>query len=382
MDISYIFGSNLPLFAICLVIIFLSVRNYKVRRLESIYFLIFTALVLVLFVVVLMEEYSCYHGMVVLGTIFTSIGYIVRPVLLYVFILTANMGQKRGKWFYAIISSLLAINFIVYLFPLFFGVEHLSTAVFSYRMLADGTAEFVRGTTLLNYCSHLVSVLLLIALIYLSFIRFTGMHRRDGWVFIVCAVIILATVITEMLLKRSDLLNIVCGICGLVNYIFIRTVSSLRDPLTGLYNRETYYIDISKFVHLVNGVIQIDMNELKFLNDNFGHDAGDKALSTISSILVKSISPHNMCVYRLSGDEFLLLMFQGNKEQLDNTVKSIKEKISQTEYSIAIGSYFIDKKSDKATYDQAFHLAEEQMYKDKADFYQKSGHDRRGRSIN
>lgn len=379
MDITYYITSNLPLFAVCLVIIFLSIKNIKVRKMESISFLLFTSMVLVLFVVVLMEQYSSYNGLVVVGTIFTSLGYITRPILLYLFMLIANMGRKKPKSFYLITGSLLILNTIVYILPLFFGVEGVSTAVFSYRLLDNGRAQFTRGTTFLNYSSHIVSVILLILLIYLSIVRFHGKHRRDGWVFILCAIIILSTVITEMVTSRSDLLNIVCVICALINYIFVMTVNSLRDPLTGLYNRGTYYTDVSKYKNQINGIIQIDMNELKYLNDHFGHSSGDLALSTISSLLVKSINPSNMCVYRLSGDEYLVLMFQGTKEQLDKTVELTKQRMSETKYTIAMGSYFIDKKNNKVTFEEAMRLAEKQMYKDKALFYTSSGHERRGR---
>ncbi len=378
-DVGYYFVSNLPLFAACVVIVFLAIRNYQVRRKESINFLVFVALIFVLCLVVCVEQYACATGDVILGTIFTSIGYITRPILLYIFLLIANIGQKRKKWFNILVSSLLIINTIVYLFPLFFGVPGLSTIVFSYHTIASGQAEFIRGTTLLNYSSHLVCVVFLVLLIYIAIFRFHGKHRRDGWVFILGAIIILSTVITEMLANRSDLLNIVCIICALINYIFIMTVNALRDPLTGLYNRDTYYTDISRYKNQVNGVIQIDMNELKYLNDHFGHDAGDKALSYISKILVKSINPKNMCAYRLSGDEYLVLMFQGTKEQLEKTVNGVKEQMKESNYSIALGYYFIDKKNDKTTFEEAMMIAEKKMYKDKDEYYRISGHDRRGR---
>ena len=379
MNIANSILSNLPLFAACIIVIFLAIRNYNVRKVESINFLVFVGLLLILFVVVLMEEYASYQGMVVVGTIFTSIGYITRPILLYVFTLIANMGQKRRKIFYILVGSLLILNTIVYIFPLFFGVEGISTAVFSYHLLSNGHAEFVRGTTFLNYSSHIVSAVLLVVLIYLSIVRFHGKHRRDGWVFILCALIILATVIVEMAASRSDLLNIICAICALIDYIFIMTVNALRDPLTGLYNRETYYIDISKYKHLVNGIVQIDMNELKYLNDNFGHSAGDKALYFISRVLVGSINPSNMCAYRLSGDEYLIIMFQGNKEQLDDVVSHIREQMNSSQYTIAIGEYFFDKKGEKVSFEEGMRIAEERMYSDKADYYKSTGHDRRGR---
>ena len=376
MDIANYFASNIPLFSISAVIVFIALRNIKIRRKESILFLVFTAIVLLLSVVVEVEDYAQLKGLVVLGTVFTSFGYIFRPILLYIFVLLANMEQKRKRRFYVLCSIPLLANFIIYMFPLFFGVPGISTLVFYYKLEETGMASFNRGT-FLNFFSHAISVFYLVVLFYVSTIRFHGKHRRDGLVFILCDVIILATVATEVATGRSDLLNIVCEICAMINYIFIVSVNTSRDPLTNLYDRRTFYEDVSRYKNIVNGFIQIDMNELKFLNDNYGHDRGDLALTALAETFENSINQSTMCAYRLSGDEFVILMFQGNLDQLEKTVLSIKAKIEESNYSAAIGYYFIDPKVEKVSFEEAMKKAEELMYIDKAKYYKESGHDRR-----
>lgn len=122
------------------------------------------------------------------------------------------------------------------------------------------------------------------------------------------------------------------------------------------------------------------MNELKYLNDNFGHEAGDNALVTLADIFENSINSSTMCVYRLSGDEFLILMYQGKKDSLDNVYNLIKSRMTETEYSIAMGSYQYEKDSG-VTYKEALKKDEELMYKDKERHYLESGHDRRNISV-
>ena len=368
-------ASNVPLFCISAVMIFLAIRNFKLRRKESIFFLVFTAIVLLLSVIVALEKYTAQIGNVIAATIVTSSGYILRPVLLYLFIYLANMDQKRSKTFNIIMTVPLVINFIVYLLPLFIGVPGISSVVFYYKLLENGTAEFVRGS-FLNFCSHFVCFLYIFALVYVSTLRLHGKHRRDGLVIILCVFFIVVTVMTEMLANRYDLLNIVCEICLMINYLFIISVNASRDPLTHLYDRRTYYEDLSRYESIINGVIQIDMNELKYLNDNFGHEAGDIALKTIADIFDESINKATMCTYRLSGDEFLVLMFQGSKEDLEATAHTMKKKLSETKYSAAIG-YLYYEKSDNLTYDQAMKKAEEYMYAEKEEYYKQSGRDRR-----
>ena len=375
MNFANYFANNVPLFCLCAVMIYLSFRNIKIRRKESILFLVFTTIVVFLSVVVAIEKYSQRVDLPVLGTIFTFLGYIFRPVLLYIFILLANMEQKRTRRFYLVLGIPLIANLIIYIFPLFIGVDGVSKLVFYYQSNGNGTASFIRGS-FLNFSSHFVCGLYLLALVYVSTLRFHGKHRRDGLVLVLCVFIIVITVTTEMLADRNDLLNIVCEICAMINYIFIISVNSSKDPLTSLYDRRTYYEDISRFKDLVNGIVQIDMNELKFLNDNYGHEAGDVALAELASIFEESVNKSTMCVYRLSGDEFLILMYQGKKEDLERAVKMIKEKVDQSNYSAAIGAYYYEK-DEHISYKDALKKAEVIMYKDKDDHYKQSGHDRR-----
>ena len=368
--------SNIPVFAISAVILFIAFRNYRIRKKESVLFIVFISIVLFLTAVVKIERYSQAIGNVYLGTIFTSIGYISRPILLFVFILLANMDQKRSKLFYRLCWIPLLINIVVYSLPLFFGVPGISKAVFYYAMKDDGTAQFVRGTPL-NFVSHIISAYLLAVLVYVGTLRFHGKHRRDGIVIILCVAIILTTVIVEVVTGRNDLLNVVCAICAMINYIFIMSINTSRDPLTNLYDRRTYYEDLSRYRNIINGIIQIDMNELKYLNDHYGHGVGDSALNELARIFESCSDETTMCVYRLSGDEFLILMFQGRQEMLANTVYQIKEKLRESTYSAAVGYYFMDKAKNPVTFDEAMREAEKMMYRDKADYYIKSGRDRR-----
>ncbi len=376
MDIPNYLISNIPLFSISAVMIFLAFRNLRVRRKESIYFLVFTSIVLVLSAVCALEKYSQRAGLPVVGTIFTTLGYILRPILLFIFVLLSNMDFKRERWFFNMIGIPLLINTTVYILPLFMGVEPLRTLVFYYQMNDAGGADFMRGT-FLNFTSHAICLFYLGVLIFVSTVRFHGKHRRDGVVLLLCVAVILLTVIAEMITSRNDLLNIVCEICAMINYIFIMTVNSSRDPLTSLYDRRTYLEDVSRYKTIVNGLIMIDMNELKFVNDNYGHQTGDEALHELAQIFDSSVEPSIMCTYRVSGDEFIILMFQGKIEQLDNTVSRIRKRVEECKYSAAIGTCYIDKKAGDISFEEAYQKAEELMYQDKSKYYVESGHDRR-----
>ena len=133
--------SNIPLFAISSVMLFLAFRNLRVRRKESIYFLVFTTIVLFLSVVCALEKYSQRAGLPVVGTIFTAIVYILRPTLLFVFVLLTNMDFRRERWFFWMLGIPLVVNSVLYTLPLFMNVEPINKLVFYYAMNDDGVLD-------------------------------------------------------------------------------------------------------------------------------------------------------------------------------------------------------------------------------------------------
>lgn len=358
--------SNIPLFCLSFVVIFLAVRNFKFRRKESIYFIVFTALVIYLSVAVYLERLEASFGHVVSATFFTTSGYIVRPILLFIFCLLANADKKRSYVFYLAWISPIIINLAVYLLPLFFNTS-VANVVFYYELQADGSAKFMRGG-IINFFAHVVSLAYLLLLVYVSTMRFYGKHRRDAMVLSLCVIFISATVIAEVVTGRNDLLNVVCEICAIINYIFITSVNTSKDALTNLYDRKTFYEDSTRYKDKINGIIQMDMNGLKHLNDSLGHQAGDNALFEVSNIFDNCLYKETMFAYRLSGDEFIILMIQGKEEELLTVVKRIKERMESSIYSIAIGYCYIEKNS-KIDFREAMIISEKMMYEDKNKYY-------------
>nr|WP_295685721.1 GGDEF domain-containing protein [uncultured Lachnoclostridium sp.] len=86
---------------------------------------------------------------------------------------------------------------------------------------------------------------------------------------------------------------------------------SNTDYLTGLLNRRASEIFVQNFVTTDDlcGMIVLDLDNFKLLNDTFGHSKGDECLIMISKI-IKETFRHTDCVSRLGGDEFMIFMPQ------------------------------------------------------------------------
>jgi diguanylate cyclase (GGDEF)-like protein/PAS domain S-box-containing protein len=84
--------------------------------------------------------------------------------------------------------------------------------------------------------------------------------------------------------------------------------ASLRDPLTGCYNRR-FLGEVQKRLSAFEtwGTIVVDVDNFKELNDDFGHQAGDEALIKVSRFLQMNARAED-AVVRMGGDEFLLLL--------------------------------------------------------------------------
>ena len=86
---------------------------------------------------------------------------------------------------------------------------------------------------------------------------------------------------------------------------------SETDPLTYLYNRRVFYRNVYDFLDTVTmhqqaWIIYADMNRLKTINDEYGHDEGDMAIVKGAAIL-KEAFPINSIIARMGGDEFLVI---------------------------------------------------------------------------
>lgn len=114
-------------------------------------------------------------------------------------------------------------------------------------------------------------------------------------------------------------------------------------------------------------LISIDMNDLKIINDNKGHAEGDKALVTCANI-IRDTLPINADIFRMGGDEFVILYRTTDKNEVELLVNRIVVNIKRTNYSIAIG-YSI--KNLFKTFEEALVEADEAMYRSKNEYRKK-----------
>lgn len=145
--------------------------------------------------------------------------------------------------------------------------------------------------------------------------------------------------------------------------------NSFYDKLTGAYNRNKYLQDIQKLsdeqMQESIGIIYMDINGLKDINDHMGHMLGDTVLIEGVDILRKVFPDGD--IYRLGGDEFVVLVPKISKEKFERDVRNLKQYLLLSVYCKgAIGYVWTENCMDL---NQKISDADEFMYKDKMHFY-------------
>lgn len=136
-------------------------------------------------------------------------------------------------------------------------------------------------------------------------------------------------------------------------YIFIQQRMMQLDPLTGAWTKGSFENHVEEIACKSNkenlfGIIFIDLDKFKHINDTYGHLEGDSALKT-SVRLIKSSIRQTDIVARFGGDEFVVIIHHTSEDEIRRVVARIfsniskynlsGEKIYRLEYSVGYGIY-------------------------------------------
>lgn len=156
----------------------------------------------------------------------------------------------------------------------------------------------------------------------------------------------------------------------------------VKDSLTDIYNRR--FIDERLPIEITAAVVKdvpltvamMDIDNLREINDRFGHIVGDKVLKEIGSILRLVVPSENGWVARYGGDEFLICV--NDEGQLDTRAlaERLRRKIQQikvpvieegVEVTVSIGMHTMTGESGKVTAEDIIHIADGKLYRAKRD---------------
>ena len=150
---------------------------------------------------------------------------------------------------------------------------------------------------------------------------------------------------------------------------------SVRDELTGLYNRMGYekivipYLDELRRTKRNSVIMVADINKMKVINDKYGHLQGDTAIK-LAAAVIRSVVPKNWKAVRYGGDEYVIIgeyrvsddMEAMRKAIMDKAAKLSEEMELPFKLTVSVG-YVIAEPDNNIGNEEYFRMADEAMYK-------------------
>ncbi|MGE3509410.1 MAG: diguanylate cyclase [Vicinamibacterales bacterium] len=162
---------------------------------------------------------------------------------------------------------------------------------------------------------------------------------------------------------------------------------SLTDPLTGLPNRRSLFSHLSRELARAErlkaevGLLVMDVDDFKAINDTYGHHVGDRALREVARALQAGLRPYDLCV-RYAGDEFIVVLSECSGELAETRRQELQDRIAAIELEVRPGKMIKLGASvgaavyphDGANYEALLADADHRMYRDKT--YRRRGRTR------
>lgn len=244
---------------------------------------------------------------------------------------------------------------------------------------------------MIEFSKLIVFLFVSLLFIYMVWINFRVLskfiHKKTLSVFIISGLgIILVGIFLDMIsnlihMEFSNLISI-CFTAGIsifvtsiilwINYA-VKVISNLNkyanmDSMTGLYNRKGFEKGFERrtTMKVPFYIMVFDLDKTKIINDNFGHQKGDKYIISAAKIIKDQIGGNGF-VGRTGGDEFIALIENKNEEEIEKIKFLIKNSVlnifhkQNTQVSIGYSKY----KKDGVTFKELHSFADKRMYEDK-----------------
>jgi len=255
---------------------------------------------------------------------------------------------------YYVVSPLLGLTWLVYtdikVFESKAGLKKrmriyvipfIINAVFSIVSIMTGWLFWIDDHNVYHR-GDLFLIMILVAFIYLAVsfafavwnVRKNGCAENKSVQFHLVAfpTLLVGVSIVQVLMFGLSIIWVTCMLLCVSIYINIQNGEITMDHLTGLYNRRQ--MD-DLFRHKINSLgknrimfaVMMDLDDFKATNDTYGHQAGDRVLVCFAQLLRKSCRGTDDFIFRMGGDEYLIIGEMSKEPQVELLVKRIEKQV-------------------------------------------------------
>jgi diguanylate cyclase (GGDEF)-like protein len=143
-----------------------------------------------------------------------------------------------------------------------------------------------------------------------------------------------------------------------------------HDALTGAFSRNFFERMMKRYddeVDVPMAIIQCDLDELKTVNDHFGHREGDRLIKEAAKILM-NFQSEKVLVSRIGGDEFAILVIEMELSEVEKLVEKMDEAINgynNRDWPMKMSYGYAFSRSSKGNMERLFEEADRNMYDNK-----------------
>lgn len=237
--------------------------------------------------------------------------------------------------------------------------------------------------------AFLISTLYMLA----QAIQFSKAYQNKGrgqLIAIICFVAL--GVVVQILNRKLRTVWLTIDVTAVFLFIYYDELILCIDGLTGILNQKSLvnYLTNEASERKRCAVIVFDVNDFKYINDAYGHSAGDEILIAVSDVVKESYKNVGEC-YRMGGDEFAVIMLkdiekvQQVNEQFIKNLEEKREKLKKNDSKkeekdklpelphISYGTAIYEPGNrDRQTLQDTQKLADAEMYANKEAYYEKN----------
>lgn len=340
----YLIQTNFVDFAIVLYsYIFLLTNKTLDRQVTKLFFMACVVVNILIIADSLDYYFASLSEPVVYRYITSATGYTLRPtaITFIIFILKRfEDGQNRRI-----------------IIPLFINMVIAYTSVFTKWMFYfDENNQFHRG--FLGLLPFVVSGYYMLYLTCQAVWKYRLGDKKESAVVFLVAFMSLVAVCMESFFHFKFIINGVGGISVVFYYLFLHTQTYKRDALTNALNRHSFYTDAGRMSSNPMIIVSVDLNNLKAINDEQGHQEGDKAIQMVAREIFSQLES-GCRVYRMGGDEFTVLCPKAEEKAVLGMMERAEKQILLQGYEIAWG---IGKYEPGMDFDKVCSYSDEKMY--------------------
>lgn len=333
------------------------VNHYKNRIYILLSYITITLLLLEIATVLMAQSGS--GNLVVPHRIANILGFSLSPLFPFLFLFFFNTREKI-KYRHNYLTIPLYINALI--------------CILSYQtgwvFYVDGQNQYFRGEFFL--LPPLVSLFYFV-LIVAEAVKSDAIREIEQRNYLILALFVpIAGLILQISFSHILIIWGCIALYMVFFYILLRELQYKYDVLTGIKNRTAFQQAMEHYMKEIKNtaIVILDINNLKRVNDRYGHKTGDELIAQSARIINESFAGIGR-VFRIGGDEFCVLCEEASGELVENTLADLQKRADESnqddepkiELAYGYALYGVDKNKDIYC---AFEQADKAMYEHKA----------------